>query len=263
MNKVAIVTGASSGIGLATAKALALSGCTVYSLNRRDMQDCEIKYIKTDITDESSVTAAIKEIVAQEGKIDILVNNAGSGISGAVEFTETEDAKKLFDVNFFGTVRVSKAVIPHMRRQGSGKIINISSVAAITPIPFQTYYSAAKSAILSYSFALANELKPFGITVTAILPGDIKTGFTAAREKSELGDDVYSGRISRSVSRMEKDEIGGMSADKAGKYIARVALCKSKKPVKIVGFGYKAITVLATILPKRLLNRLLGILYAN
>ncbi len=263
MSKVAVVTGASSGIGLATAKALTSRGYKVYGLNRSDASEPDVTFIKTDITDESSVASAINEVIKQDGKIDILINNAGSGISGAVEFTETEDTVKLFNVNFFGAVRVSKAVIPYMREQGSGRIVNISSVAAVTPIPFQTYYSASKSAILSYSMALANELSPFGITVTAVLPGDIRTGFTAARKKSEFGDDIYDGRISRSVSRMEKDEQTGMSPEKAGKYIAKIATGKRKKPIYTIGFGYKIITVIVSFFPKQIVNFILKKIYAN
>lgn len=263
MSKVVVITGASSGIGLSTAHQLLKYGCRVYCLSRRPCPDSEIFHIATDITDETSVNNAISEIFNEEGRIDILINNAGGGISGAVEFTLTEDAEKLFDLNFFGTVRVSKAVIPIMRRQGSGKIVNVSSVAAVTPIPFQTFYSATKSAIMTYSMALANELSDFGIVVSTVLPGDIKTEFTANRDKNELGDDVYNGRINRSVSKMEKDEQGGMSADKAGKFIASVALNKSKKPVYTIGFGYKCITALASLLPKSVINRLIKLLYAK
>lgn len=263
MKKIAVVTGASSGIGLSTAQALVLKGYTVYGLNRREISVEGITFIKTDICDETSVNDSIKKIIETEGKIDLLINNAGGGISGAVEFTQADEAIKLFDLNFFGCVRVCKAVIPYMRKQRAGKIVNISSVAAVTPIPFQTYYSATKSAVMTYSMALANELKPFGIKVCAILPGDIKTGFTAARSKSNIGDDIYKGRISRSVSRMEKDEQNGMSSDKAGRIIANIACKKGCKPIYTIGFGYKCITVIVGILPKKLVNYIIRILYAK
>ena len=263
MKKIAVVTGASSGIGYSTAKELALNGFTVYGLNRRELNDSLIKFIKTDICDENSVESAIKYIIQVEGRIDVLVNNAGGGISGAVEFTNAIDAKKLFDLNFYGTVNVSKAVIPHMRVQGSGKIINISSVAAIAPIPFQTFYSSTKSAVLTYSLALANELKPFGIIVSAVLPGDIKTEFTSSRIKNEMGDDVYTGRISRSVTKMEKDEINGMLPEKAGKFIASVAMNKRRKPVYVIGALYKCLSLIIKLLPMSIVNIIIGKLYAN
>ena len=263
MSKVAIVTGASSGIGYYTAKALKAKGYVVYGLNRRLIDDKDIRYIKTDVCDEASVQMSIDKIIDEEGHIDLLINNAGGGISGAVEYTDSEEAKWLFNLNFFGTVNVSKAVIPHMRNQRAGKIVNISSVAAIAPIPFQTYYSATKSAILTYSMALANELKPFGIVVSAILPGDIRTGFTSARQKSELGDDVYSGRISRSVSKMEKDEINGMDPQKAAHIVAKISTSRRKKAVYTIGFSYKCLSLLIKFLPTSIVNLIIGKLYAN
>lgn len=264
MSKVAVVTGGSSGIGLCTAKALADKGCTVYAISRRGGQDLPgIRNLKADVTDESQIAAAAEEILRESGRVDIVVNNAGFGISGAVEFTDTEEAKRQFDVNFFGMVRVNKVFLPILRRQGGGRIVNISSVAAPIPIPFQTYYSAAKAAIDSYTMALANEVRPFGITVCAVRPGDIRTGFTAARAKSVAGDDVYQGRIARSVTRMEKDEQGGMDPQKAGDYVCGMALKKHPKPLTAIRIDYQLFCFLAKILPCRLLNRLIGMLYAS
>ncbi len=264
MGKVAVVTGGSSGIGLCTAKALAEKGCTVYAISRRGGQDLPgIRNLKADVTDESQIAAAAEEILRESGRVDIVVNNAGFGISGAVEFTDTEEAKRQFDVNFFGMVRVNKVFLPILRKQGGGRIVNISSVAAPIPIPFQTYYSAAKAAIDSYTMALANEVRPFGITVCAVRPGDIRTGFTAARAKSVAGDDVYQGRISRSVTRMEKDEQGGMDPQKAGNYVCAMALKAHPKPLTAIRFDYQLFCFLSKVLPCRLLNRLIGMLYAS
>ena len=127
--KVAVVTGGTSGIGRATALALTGAGCTVYELSRRAEGVEGLHHIAADVTREDTVRAAVAEIMAREGRIDILVNNAGFGISGAVEFTDTEDAKALFDVNFFGMVNLNRAVVPLMRQAGRGRIVNLSSVA--------------------------------------------------------------------------------------------------------------------------------------
>ena len=262
-NRVAIVTGGSSGIGRCTVTALAQSGCVVYELSRRDIPLKGVKHLNTDVTDETSVIAAINQIAQEQGKIDIVVNCAGFGISGAVEFTELSDAKRQFDVNFFGMINVNKAVLPYMRRNGGGRIVNISSVAAVAHIPFQTYYSASKAAIESYTCCLANEVKPFGISVTCVQPGDIATGFTDARRKSAAGDDIYNGRISSSVAGMEKDEKNGMRPETAGKYIAKIAFRKGVKPIYTLGMGYKCLSVLCKILPCRLRNWIVGILYAR
>ena len=253
MSKIVIITGGSSGIGLCTAAALREKDCKVYELSRRDSEVPGITHLKCDITDEEQVKAAVAQVMAENGRIDILINNAGFGISGAVEFTETEDARRLFDVNFFGMVRM----------QGGGRIVNLSSVAAPVPIPFQTYYSAGKAAVNSYTMALSNEVKPFGITVTAVMPGDIKTGFTAARQKSIVGDEVYGGRISRSVAGMEKDEQTGMDPAKAGEFIAKVALSTGHKPLRTIGFNYRCAVFLTKILPARWLNGLIGMIYAK
>lgn len=263
MNKVVIITGGSSGIGLCTAAALRDRGCKVYELSRRDSEVTGITHIKCDVTDEAQIAAAVGQVMTENGRIDILINNAGFGISGAVEFTDTAEAQRLFDVNFFGMVRMNRAVLPLMRRQGGGRIVNLSSVAAPVPIPFQTYYSAGKAAVNSYTMALSNEVKPFGISVCAVMPGDIKTGFTAARQKSIVGDDIYGGRITRSVAGMEKDEQTGMDPAKAGAFIASVALRNSRKPLYTIGFGYKCAVFLTKILPARWLNALIGQIYAK
>lgn len=263
MKKVAVITGGSSGIGACTSQALKNSGCIVYEISRREMSAEGINHLFGDVTDENQVKNAVDTVLQREGRIDILINNAGFGISGAAEFTDNEDAKRLMDVNLFGVVNMCKAVIPIMRNQGCGRIINLSSVAAVTPIPFQAWYTVSKAAVSGYTMALANEVKPFNIQVCAVMPGDIKTGFTAARGKSNAGDDIYSGRISRSVGKMEKDEQNGMSPEIAGRFIARVALKKGCKVMNTIGFVYKLFVRLAGILPRCLVNKILYIMYAK
>jgi len=262
-HKVVLITGGSSGIGKAAAEALRDAGCTVYEGSRRDSEQSGIAHLTLDVTDEASAGRAVDEILRREGRLDILVNCAGSGISGAVEFTEADAVKRQMDVNFMGTVNMTKAVLAPMRVAGQGRIVNISSVAAEFPIPFQTYYSASKAAVNAFSMALANEVRPFGITVTAVQPGDIRTGFTAARAKSSVGDDVYEGRISRSVARMEHDEENGMDPAAAGRMIAKIALRSRVKPVCTLGFSYRCLGFLRKILPCGPVNRLIGVLYAK
>ena len=199
MAKICVITGGTSGIGKCTAEAMAQKGYTVYELSRREEGLPGMFHIPTDVTDPDACQRAIDEVVSQAGRIDVMINNAGFGISGAIEFTPVEQAKRQFDVNFFGMVNMNCAVIPVMRAQRSGRIVNLSSVAGAIPIPFQAFYSASKAAINSYTMALANEIKPFGVQVCCVQPGDIQTGFTAARQKIVVGDDIYGGRISRSV----------------------------------------------------------------
>lgn len=264
VGKVAIVTGGSSGIGLETARFLQRSGCRVFEFSRREVRHEDgIVHISADVSEEKSVMRAVEQVAAQAGSVDILVCNAGFGISGAAEFTENEAAEALLDVNLFGMVNAVKAVVPGMRKQGSGAIVCISSVAAPIAIPFQAWYSVSKAAVRAYAMALREEVRPFGITVTTILPGDIRTGFTAAREKSPVGDDVYQGRIARSVAVMEKDEQTGMAPEKAGRFIGRVALKKNPKPSYAIGLAYKGAVMLPRLMPERFICWLVGRIYAR
>ena len=257
--RTAIVTGGTSGIGRGIVSALRAKGVKTYALSRRaESGECEIA---CDVTDESGVRAAVGAVLSAEGRIDLLVNCAGFGISGAVEFTSPEDAHRQLEVNLYGTERMIRAVLPAMRAQRGGRIVNVSSVAAVAPIPFQAWYSVSKAAINALTLAVDNEVRPFGIQVCAVMPGDIATGFTDARGKSEAGDDVYGGRIARSVAKMERDERGGMDAMAAGAAIVRTALRRNPKPLSSLGPGYRAICVLIKLLPVRTVRWLLGLLY--
>lgn len=261
MSRVAIVTGAGSGIGLSASKALARDGWTVYDFSRTNRAAPNVRHIGCDISDEAQVRAAVACVTEEQGRIDLLVNNAGFGISGAVEFTRAEEAERLVRVNLFGADNVTRAVLGTMRAQRGGRILFTGSIAGILPIPFQAWYSVTKAAVNAYALALRNEVAPHGISVCAIMPGDIHTGFTAAREKSVVGDDVYGGRIDRAVSVMEKDERNGMSPDTAGAYIAKIAGRKRVKPLYAIGAQYKLFAVLAKLLPVRLTNWIVGRLY--
>lgn len=261
--KTAIVTGGSSGIGRAAALALASAGCSVYEISRRSVSEPTVKHLTADVTDEEAVRQAVAQVVREAGRVDILVCCAGFGISGAVEFTDLADAKRQLDVNFFGTVNAVRAVLPAMRTQGGGRIVCTSSVAGAIPIPFQTYYSVSKAAINAYVRALRCEVAPYGITACAVMPGDIATGFTAARKKSIAGDDVYGGRIARSVAGMEKDERGGGTPDKAGDFLARRALQAGVRPLYTIGFKYQVFRWLADFLPKSLVGKLITGMYAK
>ena len=263
MSEVVIISGGTSGIGLATARLLRAKGYRVYDFSRRPHADTP-DHLSVDVTDESAVRAAVEALYAREGRIDILINNAGFGISGAMEFTTSEDAHRLMEVNLFGMDNMIRAVLPHMREAGRGRIVNTSAVAGVFAIPFQAWYSISKAAVRSLTLALANEVAPYGVQVTSVLPGDIKTGFTAAREKSTAGDDAYGGRIARSVQRMERDEQGGMSPDVAARTVARVATKKGGvKPYYTIGLSYKCLVFLDNLLPCGAVRRLLYLLYAK
>lgn len=186
---VALVTGASSGIGAATAKQLTKAGYKVYGTSRRGIQAAQstITMLALDVTDDVSVSAAVNELIQLEGRIDLLVNNAGFGIAPAgAEESSLEQAQALFDTNFFGIVRMIRAVVPHMRRQGRGRIINIGSILGVVPMPYIALYAASKHAVEGYSEALDHELRTRGIRVAVIEPAFTKTQF----EANNIGPDA-------------------------------------------------------------------------
>src|SRR5213075_2336030 len=177
---IALVTGASSGIGEATAKRLATAGYKVYGTSRRGAQSGERSFamLPLDVTSDESVEAAVKELIRREGRIDLLVNNAGFGVApGGAEESSIDQAKAIFETNFFGLIRMTRAVLPHMRRQGSGRIINIGSVLGFLPMPYGALYAATKHAVEGYSESLDHELRTRGIRVSVIEPAYTKTSF--------------------------------------------------------------------------------------
>ena len=261
MNRICVITGGSSGIGKATAELLAKSGYTVYEFSRGGADAEAIRHITADVTDAASVKASVSRVLAEQGRIDLLVNNAGFGISGAVEFTDPRDAYAQLNVNFFGSLHCIQAVLPAMRAQKSGHIVNISSVAAPIAIPFQAFYSATKSATNSLTLALRNEIKPFGVKACAILPGDVKTGFTAARKKSAAGVDVYGAALDHAVAVMEHDEQNGMPPEMVARAVLRAASAKNPPAFATVGFQYQVFVLLNKLLPASWTNALVGMIY--
>ena len=260
--KVAIVTGGSGGIGRCTARSLAEAQCRVFEFSRHEVAAEGVEHITCDVTDEDAVRAAVAEVVRRAGRVDILVCNAGFGISGAAELTSSADAHAQLELNLFGMDNSVRAVLPQMRAQGGGRIVCMSSIAGILPIPFQLWYSVSKAAIDAYVLALQNEVRPFNISVYAVLPGDIRSGFTGARRKT-VEEGAYAGRVARSVAKMEHDEETGMSPEQAGAYVARVALLRRSSPLKALGVPYKAAAMAAKLLPRRVSNYIVGRMYAK
>lgn len=210
---VVLVTGASSGIGRSCCEYLAGKGMTVYGASR-SLSTGKVgafNSLHMDVTDDASVNEAVQQIYGSCGRIDAVINNAGNGIAGAVEETSSQEAMAQMDTNFFGAHRVCRAVLPIMRQQRSGVIINISSLAGLLAVPFQAFYSASKFAMEGLTEALRMEVKPFGIRVVLIEPGDFKTEFptnrrnTAEAEKSS----IYREQVDRCVGVMQEEEKNG------------------------------------------------------
>jgi NAD(P)-dependent dehydrogenase (short-subunit alcohol dehydrogenase family) len=190
----ALVTGASSGIGEAIAQRLARAGYRVYGTSRQGIPkgQRDFEMLPLDVTSDGSAEAAVKELIRREGRIDLLVNNAGIGVAPAgAEESSIEQAKAIFDTNFFGVVRMTRAVVPHMRRQGSGRIVNIGSVLGFLPMPYGALYSATKHALEGYSESLDHELRTRGIRVSVIEPAYTRTKFDANLMAADSKLDEY------------------------------------------------------------------------
>lgn len=263
MNKVVVITGASSGIGLATAQALLKKNYTVYCLSRSAPKEEKIKHIKCDVTNRNEIESAFQQISEAEKQIDVVINNAGMGISGPVELEPQEHIDRIINVNFGGMTKVSAVAMPFLR-QSKGVLLNVSSMASEFPIPFQTMYSATKAAVQNFSMALANEVRPYGVRVCCLLPGDVKTDFTKNRVKApDEKQNIYSKRVNESVSRMEKDEQNGMPASVIGNKIAKVIEKKHPPVCFTVGAKYKLFRFLKRIVPTGLFNKILYAMYGK
>ena len=253
--QVILVTGASSGMGLACATHLAQRGHRVYGTARQpgtasDQQGFQL--LRMDVTDEASIASAVAQVMAESGRIDVLVNNAGSGISGAIEETTIEEAQALFDVNFFGVLRTCRAVLPIMRRQGAGRIINIGSLGGRIAVPFQGIYTATKFALEGLTETLRAEVRPCGITVSIIEPGDFHTGFTANRRMVRAcGDDSSYWPAFQKVMRVvESDETNGSDPMLVARLVERIIQAPRPRLRYTVGMMFQRVAgFLKAVLP--------------
>ena len=214
-----------------------------------------------DVTSDNSVEHAMQLILSREGRLDVVFNNAGDGIAGSVEDTSIEEAKQQLDTNFFGVLRVCRAALPIMRRQGGGLIVNVSSLGGLVGLPFQGLYSASKFAVEGMTEVMRMEVRPFGVRVALIEPGDFRTGFTAQRRKALAAqqDGVYSKRFGKALATMERDESGGADPLMVARLLERIITSKSPRPrYKVGGFFQKLATgFLRKVLPQKLYEYLL------
>ncbi len=262
--KVAVVTGASGGIGLAISKALQREGVKVYDISRTIKPHEEIvKAYSADVNDTKKIEEILEEIYAENGHIDIFVNNAGFGIAGAVEDASAKNIYALVNTNLSAVIALSGVATKFLKRSGKGgNIINICSVGGVIPLPFQATYSATKAGVEIFSRALANEVKPFKIKVTSVLPGDTKTGFTQNRIiENNNNSEKYQKNVEKSIKKVEKDEQTGKSPDTVGKVVVKILKRKNPPLRKTVGFWYKCAVFLPRILPTKLINYIVRKIY--
>lgn len=262
MRKVILITGISSGFGKATSRLLAEAGHIVYGTVRRNCEtDKAVRVLRMDLTDTVSISAAADTIIREEGRIDVLINNAGMHSAGPVETIPDEYIRLQANTNFLGMVYLTRAVLPHMRKQGSGLIINFSSIGGLMGLPFHAFYSAFKFAIEGFSEALRMEVGKFNIRVVLINPGDFNTGNTAARRNflSPTGpDDPYNRDFMNALGVMEQNELGGKDPVVLAKKIVKIVACRNPKQRYIIGAWYeKAAVRLKYILPGKIFRWIL------
>jgi len=261
--KIALVIGASSGVGKAIANYLVDKGYTVYGTSRKtsfDQIEGHIKMITLDVTKEETIKNAVEYIYENEGSIDVLINCPGYGLAGSVEDISTEEAKALFNTNFFGIMSCCREVLPIMRKEKHGLIVNISSVAGFISIPYQSMYSASKYALEAMTEALRIEVKPFNVKVSMIAPGDMKTNFDRVFAKNAVNSD-YKERCDKAVNEMIKSESKGPDAKVVLKELKKILKKRNPAIRRVVGWQYKLIGLLKRILPAKVVEYVISKIY--
>jgi len=262
-SKVVLITGASSGIGKACAEYLHELGYRVYGTSRNEIGNLTtgtFMLIRMDVNNDQSVADGIDLILSREGRIDAVINNAGIGISGSVEDTALDEAKAQFETNFFGVLRVCRNVLPVMRSQGGGRIINIGSVAGVIGVPFNGIYSASKFALAGLSEALRIEVKPHGIHVTLVEPGDINTSMSSRspETRESATNSIYRGNHSTTREIMARDEDEGPPPSVVAFLVANILKMTTPCSRYRVGpFMEKVAVLLKVVLPATIFEWLL------
>jgi NAD(P)-dependent dehydrogenase (short-subunit alcohol dehydrogenase family) len=266
--KIAIVTGASSGIGHATALRLRTSGYTVYAGARRlermkDLADAGIHVAELDVTNDASMVAVVDQVMKDTGRIDVLVNNAGYGSFGALEDVPNEEGRRQFGVNVFGLARLTQLVLPHMRAQHSGRIINMSSMGGRIHEPLGSWYHATKFAVEGMSDALRLEVAPFGIDVVLIEPGGMNTEWGAIAADNLITASAHTAYadqapgVARMLRSSDRKPRRGSSPDVIAKAVVRAAAARRPKTRYLLGPGAKPLVTLHTLLPDRVFDSLI------
>jgi NAD(P)-dependent dehydrogenase (short-subunit alcohol dehydrogenase family) len=262
MKKIILITGISSGFGKQTARLLAEKGHVVYGTVRKETdEEKQVNYLKMDLTNYDSVRLAVATVIEKEGRIDVLINNAGMHTGGPIETSREENIRLQMDTNFIGMVNITREVLPLMRKQGGGTIINFSSIGGLMGLPFQAFYSAGKFAIEGFSEALRMEVKQFKIKIVLINPGDFHTNNSANRRNFLAptdSNDPYHEQFLKTMAVIEKDETNGWEPVVLAKKLVRIA--ESENPHQryiIASFEQKLAVALKYILPGKIFRMIL------
>lgn len=263
MGKIVLITGISSGFGRETARLLAKHGHSVYGTIRLPgLAVDDVNVLNMDLIDPESIKKAVETVVAKEGRLDVLINNAGMHTGGPIETSPEKYIRLQMDTNFMGMVHLTRAVLPVMRTQGGGRIINFSSIGGLIGLPFQSFYSASKFAIEGFSEALRIEISNFNIKVIVINPGDFHTSNSANRRNflAPAGpEDLYQDQFERTLSAIEKDETDGWDPVILARKLVRIVECRNPAQRYIIASPeQKASIILKRILPARVFMRILA-----
>jgi NAD(P)-dependent dehydrogenase (short-subunit alcohol dehydrogenase family) len=255
--KVALVTGISSGIGKATAAELARRGFRVFGTVRAAgvAELAGVTQVVLDVRDDASVERGVAEVLAKAGRIDVLINNAGTSIVGAIEETDTAQARDLFDVNFFGAVRVTRAVLPAMRAQRSGRLVFLSSVVGFLPAPFMGFYAASKHALEGYAESLDHEVRALGIRAVLLEPGFMRTRLDKNSTVAARSIDDYGPARARVGASINASVVGGEDPSLVAKVIADAVESPTPRLRYPVGKGAGTLSRLRALLPERVFDR--------
>ena len=261
MSKVVLITGGSSGIGKSVGEFLTEKGFIVYgtSRNPKNINNHPFKLVALDVNNIESIAKAVETVISAEGRLDVLVNNAGMGITGPIEETPTDEMRKVFDTNLFGTIDVMKAVLPQMRKQQSGLIINVTSIAGYMGLPFRGIYSATKGALEIVTEAIRMEVKSFGVQVTNVAPGDFATNIASGRFHTPVFDtSPYKKVYQENLELMDAHvDSGGDPIEMAKEIYKVINTSKPKIHYKVGDFMQKFSIVLKKILPDKVYEKLL------
>ena len=253
--RVVVITGASKGIGAQTAQLFSLYADIVYNLSRTRGEDDTINWIKTDVTNASEVQSAMQKIYEKEGQIDLLINNAGQGHAGSAEGATPEDVAYVLSVNIVGIANCVAAAVPFMRERGKGRIINIASLAGVFVLPFQSFYSASKAAVIAYSNALRTELAPQKIRVTCVLFNEVKTTFTENKLRNANDDKVYKYRMAKSVGKYDFAEQAGHDPKWIARQLFKLSNKRKLRPLTVFGRKNKFRMFMRRFISQKALNR--------
>jgi short-subunit dehydrogenase len=256
---VALITGASAGIGRATAEALRDAGYRVFGTSRKsDPQSFDgITMLTGDVTSDASVAKLVDDVLSEAGRIDLLVNNAGFGVTGAAEESSIAQVRSLFETNFYGVVRVSNAVLPIMRKQRGGRILNVGSVLGLVPAPYGAYYSASKFAIEGYSESLDHEVREFGVRVAIIEPGATRTSFEGSNVRGDRPLAAYDQTQAKYRVAFNQVMAAGDSAEEVAATIVRAARDKTPRLSYRSGKAARQSAFARRFLPRSLFDRIL------